>query len=279
VICWPSMRSLNTRNDRDAEAAEIEMKGNVMGQIIAERIGKVMVVTIANETKRNALNVSMEKPFYDCLVDADNDDAIRVVVITGAGDIAFCSGHDLSEIGRPDIQLMKPDPMGHPDLMKKPVIAAVNGHCHAAGLMMALCCDLRIASENAVFGQPAARTGGLPMGGQIWRLSSAMPKVRATEMMFTAEHLSAQDAYDWGLVNKLVPRGRAREAALALAENIAAKSAATVQAIKAGQKIYERQGLEAFNRFQADMYETLNMKPERTEGIAAFAEKRPPLFS
>jgi enoyl-CoA hydratase len=273
------MRYLNTRNDRDDETTDIEMKGNLMGQIIAERIGKVMVVTIANEAKRNALNVSMEKPFYDCLVDADNDDAIRVVVITGAGDIAFCSGHDLSEIGRPDIQLMKPDPMGHPDLMKKPVIAAVNGHCHAAGLMMALCCDLRIASENAVFGQPAARTGGLPMGGQIWRLSSAMPKVRATEMMFTAEHLSAQDAYEWGLVNKLVPRGRARGAALALAENIAAKSAATVQAIKAGQKIYERQGLEAFNRFQADMYETLNMKPERTEGIAAFAEKRPPQFS
>jgi enoyl-CoA hydratase/carnithine racemase len=273
------MRSLNTRNERNGEITDIAMKGNVMGQIIAERIGKVMVVTIANEAKRNALNVSMEKPFYDCLVDADDDDAIRVVVITGAGDVAFCSGHDLSEIGRPDIQLMKPDPMGHPDLMKKPVIAAVNGHCHAAGLMMALCCDLRIASENAVFGQPAARTGGLPMGGQIWRLSSAMPKVRATEMMFTAEHLSAQDAYDWGLVNKLVPRGRAREAALALAENIAAKSPATVQAIKAGQKIYERQGLEAFNRFQADMYETLKMKPERAEGIAAFAEKRPPQFS
>src|SRR5579863_1722195 len=88
-------------------------KGNVMGQIIAERIGKVMVVTIANEAKRNALNVAMEKPFCDCLVEADNDDSIRVVVITGAGDIAFCSGHDLSEVGQPGIQLMKPDPMGH----------------------------------------------------------------------------------------------------------------------------------------------------------------------
>ena len=249
-----------------------------MGQIIAERIGKVMVVTISNEAKRNALNISMEKPFYDCLVEADNDDAIRVVVITGAGEIAFCSGHDLSEIGQPDLQFMRPDPMGHPDLMKKPVIAAVNGHCHAAGLMMALCCDLRIASENAVFGQPAARTGGLPMGGQIWRLSLAMPKVRATEMMFTAEHLSAHDAYAWGLLNKLVPRGRAREAALELAENIAAKNPATVQAIKAGQKIYERDGLDAFNKFQSDMYETLKANPERTEGIAAFTEKRAPQF-
>ncbi len=249
-----------------------------MGQIVAERIGKVLVVTIANEAKRNALNVSMEQPFYDCLVEADNDDAIRVVVITGAGDLAFCSGHDLLEVGQPDIQMMKPDPMGHPDLMKKPVIAAINGHCHAAGLMMALCCDLRIASENAIFGQPAARTGGLPMGGQIWRLSAAMPKVRATEMMFTAEHLSAQDAYEWGLVNKLVPKGQALEAAMRLAEKIAANSPVTVQAIKAGQKIYEREGLDAFNKFQFDTSEILKTGLERTEGIAAFAEKRAPKF-
>jgi enoyl-CoA hydratase/carnithine racemase len=253
-------------------------EGNVMGQIIAERIGQVMVVTIANEAKRNALNASMERPFYDCLVAADNDDAIHVVVITGAGDIAFCSGHDVSELGKSGIQLMKPDPMGHPDRMKKPVIAAVNGHCHAAGLMMALCCDLRIASENAVFGQPAARSGGLPMGGQIWRLSSAMPKVRALEMMFTAEHLSAQDAYAWGLVNKLVPKGHARAAALALAEKIAARTPSSVQAIKAGQKIYERDGLDAFNKFEFDTSEALKTKPERAEWIAGFAAKRSPQF-
>src|SRR4051812_26690332 len=223
-----------------------------MGEIISERIGRVMVVTIANEAKRNALSVSMEQPFYDCLVAADEDEAIRAVVITGAGDVAFCSGHDLTEVGRPDITLMKPDPMGHPDLMKKPVIAAVNGHCHAAGLMMALCCDLRIASENAVFGQPAARLGDLPMGGQIWRLASALPTVRATEVMFTAEHFSARDAYEWGMINRLVPKGKAREAALELAANIAANSASAVQAIKAGQKIYERKGLPAFDAFQSD---------------------------
>jgi len=223
-----------------------------MGEIISERIGKVMVVTIANEAKRNALSVSMEQPFYDCLVAADADDAVGAVVITGAGDIAFCSGHDLTEIGRPDITLMKPDPMGHPDLMNKPVIAAVNGHCHAAGLMMALCCDLRVASENAIFGQPAARLGDLPMGGQIWRLASALPQARATEMMFTAEHLSAREAYEWGMVNRLVPKGDAREAALELAAKMAANSMATIQAIKAGQKTYERKGLAAFNLFQSE---------------------------
>ena len=223
-----------------------------MGEIVSERIGHVMLVTISNEAKRNALSVAMEQPFYDCLVAADADDAVRVVVITGAGEIAFCSGHDLTELGRPDITLMKPDPMGHPDLMRKPVIAAVNGHCHAAGLMMALCCDLRVASENAVFGQPAARLGDLPMGGQIWRIESALSKARATEMMFTAEPLSAREAYARGMVNALVPKGKAREAALKLAEKIAANSAATIQAIKAGQKIYERKGIAAFDTFQSE---------------------------
>ena len=249
-----------------------------MGEIISEQIGKVMIVTIANEAKRNALDVSMEQPFYDCLVAADADDGVRVIVVTGAGNIAFCSGHDLTEIGRPDLTFMNPDPMGHPDLMKKPVIAAVNGHCHAAGLMMTLCCDLRVASENAVFGQPAARTGGLPMGGQIWRLGSALPKARATEMMFTAEFLSAREAYEWGMVNRLVPQGGAREAALELADKIAANSAATIQAIKAGQKIYERQGRDAFDAFQAETYEVLKQRPERKEGISAFAQKRAPRF-
>src|SRR5690606_14484412 len=105
-----------------------------MGEILTERLGRVMVVTIANEAKRNALNKSMEEPFFNALVEAEQDDEIRVVVITGAGDIAFCSGHDLTEVGRRDIKLMKPDPMGYPDRMKKPVIGAVNGHCHAAGL-------------------------------------------------------------------------------------------------------------------------------------------------
>ena len=233
-----------------------------MGEIISERIGGVMVVTIANEAKRNALDVSMERPFLDCLVEADSDESIRVVVITGAGEMAFCSGHDLKEIGRPDLTFMKPDPMGHPDLMKKPVIAAINGHCHAAGLMMALCCDLRVASENAVFGQPAARLGDLPMGGQIWRLSSAMPRVRATEMMLTAEHLSAQDAFDWGLVNRLVPKGKAREVALELAGKIARNSAATVQAIKAGQKVRDRHGLSAYREFEAGTHEMLRKMVE-----------------
>jgi enoyl-CoA hydratase len=220
----------------------------------------------------------MEQPFYDTLVEADRDDAVRVVVITGAGDIAFCSGHDLTEVGRPDIKFMKPDPMGHPDLMRKPVIAAVNGHCHAAGLMMALCCDLRIASENAVFGQPGARLGQLPMGGQIWRLSQALPRVRAMEMMLTAEYLTAKEAFEWGMVNRLVPQGQTRAAAVELADRIAKNSPAGVQAIKAGLKVFDREGIDAFKKYEVDTMNALMQSADRIEGSKAFVEKRQPKF-
>lgn len=249
-----------------------------MGEILSEMIGRVLVVTIANESKRNCLNVSMEKPFLDTLSRAEDDEDVRVVVITGAGDVAFCSGHDLTEVGRTDIKFMKPDPMGYPDRMRKPVIAAINGHCHAAGLMMALCCDLRIASENAVFGQPGAKLGQLPMGGQIWRLSQTLPRVRAMRMMLTAEFLSAKDAFEWGMVNELVPRGQARDAAVELAQLIAQNSPAGVQAIKGGMKVYDREGIDAFNRYEADTMTMLMQSADRLEGSRAFVERRQPNF-
>lgn len=250
-----------------------------MGEILIDQHDKVLVVTIANERKRNALDVSMEKPFYDAMVHAENDSGIRAVVITGAGNVAFCSGHDLSEVGRPEIKFMRPDPMGYPDLMRKPVIAAVNGHCHAAGLMMALCCDLRIASENAVFGQPGAKLGQLPVGGQIWRLPQAMSRVRALEMLLTAKHLSAAEAFEWGLVSKLVKQGEALSAAMELAAVISENSPNAVQAIKAGLKIYEQDGRDAFNKYEAETMRTLMTSSDRIEGSRAFAEKRTPTFS
>lgn len=249
-----------------------------MGEIRTAREGKVLVVTIANEAKRNALDTSMEQPFLDCLLEAERDDGVRTVVITGAGEIAFCSGHDLSEVGRPGVKFLRPDPMGHPALMAKPVIAAVNGHCFAAGLMMALCCDLRIASENAVFGQPGARLGQMPVGGQIWRLAREMSKAKAMEMMLTADPLPAHDAHRWGLVSRIVPKGEALSASLAIAHKIAGNSPNAVQAIKKAAKVFEQEGLTAFDAYEREAMMALMHGPDRIEGSRAFAEKRAPAF-
>jgi enoyl-CoA hydratase/carnithine racemase len=247
-----------------------------MGAIIDEQIGYVMLVTIANERKRNAVDRLMEHRFLEVLKKCDDSDDIRAIVITGAGDMAFCSGHDLAEIGMraPD----RPDPCAYPAQMRKPVIAAVNGHCHAAGLLLALSCDMRVASENAVFGQPGAKLGMLPVSRQIMNLPSAMPPVCALEMMMTAEPMSASRAFSLGFVNRLVPSGEARNKGLELAARVAANSPATVQAIKEGYRIFRSGGTAACDAFEKEMSGRLIGGPDAVEGTLAFREKRTPRF-
>lgn len=247
-----------------------------MGSIINEQIGHVMLVTIANERKRNAVDRAMEHRFLEVLKVCDDSDDIRVVVITGAGDVAFCSGHDLTEIDMPAPE--GPDPCAYPAQMKKPVIAAVNGHCHAAGLLLALSCDMRVASENAVFGQPGARLGMLPIGRQIMNLPRVIPPVCALEMMMTAEPMSAPGAFSLGFLNRLVPVGKALEEGLELAARVAANSPATVQAIKEGQRVFHSGGTAAFDTFEKEMSARLMNGPDALEGTLAFREKRSPRF-
>lgn len=140
--------------------------------------------------------------------EAESNPEVRVVIVTGAGNKAFSSGHDLDEPlekinKRPDTEQAFTRPME----MRKPVIAAVNGHCHAVGLILALSCDIRLASENAMFASPGARLGMLPEGGQIARLPQLISQSRAMELMFTAKPVSAVRAYEWGMLNRVVSKG------------------------------------------------------------------------
>jgi enoyl-CoA hydratase/carnithine racemase len=248
-----------------------------MGDILVEVRDHVRVVTIQNEKKRNAVNRAMEQALLDALVGADNDPDARVVVITGAGDVAFCSGHDLSEVAGPG-RSISPDPMGTPGRMRKPVIAAVNGHCHAAGLMMALSCDIRVASENAVFGQPAVKLGQLPMGGQIWKLATLMSRSHGIEMMLTGDTLTAAQAFAFGLVTHLVPVGDALSEAMTIADKIARGSPASVMAIKEGVKRFQIEGTRDFDKFEQETFGRMKAEPDFAEGARAFMEKRAPRF-
>jgi enoyl-CoA hydratase len=247
-----------------------------MGEILCDRIGRVMVLTIANERKRNAIDHAMEGRLLGLLKEADKEDDVRVVVITGAGSVAFCSGHDLNELEKSTTD--DPDPCGYPSDMRKPVIAAVNGHCHAAGLLLALSCDLRVASENAVFGQPGAKLGMLPVGRQIANLPRAMAPAFALEMMMTADPMPARRAYEIGFLNRLVPQNRSKDEALSIAARIAENSPSAVQAIKEGFLISRRDGPDAFDRFEMAKSETLKNGPDAVEGVRAFVQKRAPQF-
>lgn len=253
-----------------------------MAQIRCDKAGAVWVLTIDNERKRNAFSGDMARSLCAYLDEADRTPSVRCVVITGAGDTAFSSGHDLSELlDDPARSLGRENNRGfvRPASMVKPTIAAVNGFAYAGGLIVALSCDLRVASENASFCASGARIGLLPIGGQLSRLPHLMPYSKALEMVLTAEPLSARDAHAVGFVNRLVARGEALSAALELAGKIAANSPAVVQEAKKGYDVSLRRGPGAGEEFEWTSAKLLGNSADAEEGVRAFLEKRGPRFA
>lgn len=240
----------------------------------------VRILTISNEPKRNAFEGSMARDLLDHFDAADSDPAIRVVVVTGAGDTAFSSGHDLKEIssGAHEESGLGETPMLRPMQMRKPVIAAVNGHCYAAALILAMSCDLRVASENATFGSPGAKLGMLPEGGQIGRLPLLMSRSAALQLMLTCAPLGGREAYEAGFVCRVVPKGQALKAALEIAGMIAGNSPAVVSAVKRGVLMGETQALSDVERYENQTARFLEKQADAREGVDAFFHKRTPVF-
>ncbi|MGN6669678.1 MAG: enoyl-CoA hydratase/isomerase family protein [Trinickia sp.] len=252
-----------------------------MAEIRITTIDAVRILTISNERKRNAFEGPMSGHLLQQFEMADADPAIRAVVVTGAGEIAFSSGHDLNELPTGSEAGAGTDegPVLKPMSMKKPVIAAINGHCYAAALMLAMSCDLRVASENATFGSPGARLGMLPEGGQLGRLPLLMGRSAALELMLTGAPLSATEAFRCGFVSRLVPQGKALEAALSLARLIAANAPAVVSAIKQGVLLAEALGPSGAEEFEQRTARALEKEADAVEGVKAFLEKRKPVFT
>jgi enoyl-CoA hydratase len=252
-----------------------------MPDIKATTQDNIRILTISNESKRNALEGSMSADLLNHFDAAEGDPSIRVVVVTGAGDIAFSSGHNLKEIasGAYAQSGLGEAPVLRPLTMNKPVIAAVNGHCYAAALILAMSCDLRVVSENATFGSPGARLGMLPEGGQIGRLPMLMSRSAALELMLTSAPLKAADAFRAGFVSRLVPKGQALVAALELAAAIGSNAPAVVSAVKRGVLIGEQSGVAQAERFEQENARVLETQADAREGVEAFFQKRTPVFS
>jgi enoyl-CoA hydratase len=252
-----------------------------MPEIKTETRGRVRILTISNEPKRNAMEGRMSADILAAFDASESDPGIRVVVVTGAGDVAFSSGHDLQDIssGAHAATGLGETPMLRPLGMNKPVIAAVNGHCYAAALILAMSCDFRVASTNAAFGSPGVRLGMLPEGGQIGRLPLLMSRSAALELMLTGTPLSATDAYRAGFLTELVEPGQALSAALDLASAIAANAPAVVSAVKRGVLIGETGGVAEAERFEQEVARRLEVLPDAVEGVKAFFEKRAPVFT
>ena len=254
--------------------------------LLRETVGDVAVLTLNRPAARNSLSDGLIAELHSALNEIADDKAVRAVVVAANGP-AFSAGHDLKELtarradadrGRAYFgQLMNACSamMQAVVQLPKPVVAAVQGIATAAGCQLVASCDLAVASEQARFATPGVDIG-LFCSTPMVALSRNVPRKQAMEMLLTGEPISAERAREIGLVNRVVAAGTERDAAIALAQQVARKSAHT---IKIGKEAFYRQaemGLSEAYRFAAEVMAENMMARDAEEGIGAFIEKREP---
>jgi crotonobetainyl-CoA hydratase len=254
--------------------------------VLTERRGHVLLVTLNRPEVRNAVNPAVTLALGDALEQAERDRGIWAVVLTGAGDKAFCAGADLKAVARGE-NLIPADPeraawgfagyVSHH--ISKPTIAAVNGFALGGGTEISLASDLVVAAETASFGLPEVRRGIFAGAGGLFRLPAQIPKKVAMEMILTGEPITAQRALELGLVNRVAPRDQVVDAALDLAGKITANAPLAVQASKrvangmSDGRVPAEAGLWELSRAESL---ALKRTADAAEGPRAFAEKRTP---
>jgi enoyl-CoA hydratase len=240
----------------------------------------VALVTIRRPDVLNALSFDLLDALADVYDALDADPACRAIVLTGDGERAFAAGADIRELARQtSISLLVEDRFAVWDrigAVRKPVIAAVRGFALGGGCELALTCDLIVASDDARFGQPEITIGVMPGAGGTQRLPRAIGKVRAMELVLTGRPITAPEAAAMGLVNRVVPADAVLGEALGLAAAIAAQPPVAVLAAKEAVKLADELPLAAGLRHERRAFFALFATEDQSEGMAAFAQKRPP---
>ena len=239
----------------------------------------VALIRLNRPESLNALNRALVSDLTQMLLELDQDSEVRAIVITG-NERAFAAGADIKEMAEDSAvdmllldQFQKWDQIKR---LKKPLIAAVSGYALGGGCELAMLCDIIIASETAQFGQPEIKIGVIPGAGGTQRLVRIIGKSRAMEHILTGRFFSAQQAYEWGLVSRVVPVELYLEEALRLAEEIASMPPIAVQLAKQSiLKSYEM-SLEEGLHFERRNFYLLFATEDQKEGMRAFSEKRPP---
>jgi len=231
----------------------------------------VAYLTLNRPEAANSVNLELAQELEDACHQINQDDEIYVVVLTGAGK-AFCKGVDVKESGAVY------SVASAVAAIEKPTIAAINGDALGQGLELALSCDIRLASDKAKFSLPQLTKGIIPADGGTQRLARLVGRGKALELILTAETITAQEALEIGLVNRVVGGAKLADEAKALAGSIASKGPIALrfikEAVNKGLDLTLEQGL----RLEGDLYFLLHTTADRTEGINAFLKKRPPKF-
>jgi enoyl-CoA hydratase/carnithine racemase len=252
------------------------------GDITVRTDGYVAEIVLDRAQAHNALSTAMAAALAAACHDVARDRDVRAVVLSASGEKAFCVGADLKERnGFSDADLMRQRPVfraafgGVMDL-PQPAVAAVFGFALGGGCELALACDLVVADETAVLGLPEVTVGVVPGGGGTQTLVRRVGWARAADLILTGRRVDAREAYDLGIVNRLVPAGAAREQAFALANAIAKNSPvgtrAAKQALRLGAGVDLRAGLD----IEDAAWRSVAFSGDRHEGVAAFNEKRQP---
>ena len=247
--------------------------------ILTETHGRVGLITLNRPHVMNALNNQLMREAMDALEAFDKNDTIRAMVITG-NEKAFAAGADIKEMANKSIQqMMDTDHIavfGRIRTIRKPVVAAVSGWTLGGGCEIAMSCDMIVASETARFGLPEVTIGVIPGAGGTQRLTHAVGKALAMEMILNNRMLSAQEALQHGLVNRVVPVDAYLDEALKLAEEIASRAPLAVRAAKKMiNQTYERTLAEGLTVEKQEFY-NLFASEDQKEGMKAFVEKRKP---
>ena len=252
--------------------------------VLYEKRDGIAYVTLNRPKVLNALNTATWRDLQTAFTDARDDASVRGVILTGAGDRAFIAGADISELAHVGAyEAERSSRFGQQVLnliesLGKPVIAAINGFALGGGCETALACSMRIAVENARFGQPEVKLGLLPGGGGTQRLPRLVGKGRALQIILSAEMISAQEAYRIGLVNEIVLAGQLIARAEAILRQIFSNAPIAVElaleAVNRGTDTSQEQGL----LLEASYFGLCAATEDKKEGTSAFLEKRAPQF-
>ena len=255
-----------------------------MSHILFERTGECAILTLNRPEKLNALTSDMKADLLRLLEKLHGDEALRVIVLTGLGDKAFCAGTDIAELSQmSDQQGWEVSESGQKlsrefENFPVPVIAAVNGLAAGGGFELLLGCHLRIASTAATFSLPESWLGLMPAYGATQRLVREIGLGHAMEWMLTRRTISAEEAFEFGLLNRIVPPGKVLEEALSLANEIEQLSPlsirACLKAVTEGIELPLEEGLA----LETELFASLFATEDAREGTRAFLEKRKPVF-
>lgn len=248
--------------------------------MIYEKKGRVATITINRPKVMNALNTQLAGEMRDALSGAEADDDIRVIVITGAGDRAFCAGADIGELAvlggieARDFSLLAQSLTTQIERIRKPVVAKINGLCLGGGNEVAMSCDFRIASDKATFGQPEINLGIIPGMGGTQRLTRLIGRTKAIEMDMLGEMIPAAEGHRLGLVNKVVPADELDKAVDELAEKLGSKGPVALGMVKLAVNNGMDMDLNRGLYYEAECFGAACGTEDAKEGTKAFMEKR-----